>query len=387
MADSLRDRHVKRTLARLDELSGYKVAQGDPDVRGWDVVADDGRRLGEVKHLIADPAAMVIRYLEVELDPSVSAGGDRQTLIPIGAVRLDRARDRVILDALSAVDTVALPTYPGGANIPRDYENTLRDRFARGRSDAERPAGAAPTANAPRPDAGPAGARDGDTEDEDYYSGSLYDTGRFSQTREPSRPPDAPAAAARDGEARMTLAEEQLDISKRAVQAGEVGVRKVVETEHVTQRVPVVREEVTVERRPVSADSSQEVTVTDDEIRIPILEERLVVEKRVVPVEEIIIRKRAVTEERTVEADLRRERAHVDEDRLAAPGAPSAAKTPGAGTVPGAPDDRIQLDVGPDGIRRPRRVADVADDVKDRVDGDPRSVPGPDPTDRPERRA
>ena len=82
--------------------------------------------------------------------------------------------------------------------------------------------------------------------------------------------------------------------------------------------MPVTREEVTVERRPLSADAGQDVTITDDEIRIPVMEEQLLVEKRIVPKEEIVIRKRAVTEEKTVEADLRRERVDYDEDQVRA---------------------------------------------------------------------
>jgi uncharacterized protein (TIGR02271 family) len=293
MADPDRPTDGTRGLARLDELRGYKVAEGSYDVRGWTVVADDGRPIGEVKHLIADPAAMTVRYLEVELDRDVSPRADRRTLVPVGAVQLDEERDLVLVDAIAAVDTVTLPTYPAGAEITRDYEASLRDRFddLRGRAGAPRAA-----------DAPPAADREGD----DFYADDLYDTGRFDAAVRRLR--------RRDDEARLTLSEEELDIRKRQVAAGEVGVRKTVETEHVEQQVPVVREEVTVERRPVSADSSQEVTVTDDEIRIPVLEERLVVEKRVVPVEEIVIKKRGITESQTVEADLKKERVDVDRD-------------------------------------------------------------------------
>lgn len=53
------------------EGSGYKVADGDPDVRGWAVIGNDGRRIGEVDDLLVDPAAMRVRYLEVRLDRSL----------------------------------------------------------------------------------------------------------------------------------------------------------------------------------------------------------------------------------------------------------------------------------------------------------------------------
>ena len=47
-------------------------------------------------------------------------------------------------------------------------------------------------------------------------------------------------------------------------------------------------------------------------VRVPIVEEELVVERRPVVKEVLVIRKRAVRDERVVEADLRREQLHVD---------------------------------------------------------------------------
>ena len=59
---------------------------------------------------------------------------------------------------------------------------------------------------------------------------------------------------------------------------------------------------VTVER---TADGGEVV-------RVPIVEEELVVERRPVVKEVLVIRKRAVRDEQVVEADLRREQLHVD---------------------------------------------------------------------------
>ena len=55
-----------------------------------------------------------------------------------------------------------------------------------------------------------------------------------------------------------------------------------------------------------------EVQETDDEIRIPVVEEELVVEKRPVVKEELVIKKSEVTRQQKVEADLRRERVDVE---------------------------------------------------------------------------
>src|SRR5688572_8385324 len=60
-------------IAPLKELKDYKVAKEDPDVRGWNVIGRDGRMVGEVHDLLVDTGEMRVRYLDVELDPSLLA--------------------------------------------------------------------------------------------------------------------------------------------------------------------------------------------------------------------------------------------------------------------------------------------------------------------------
>ncbi len=120
----------------------------------------------------------------------------------------------------------------------------------------------------------------------------------------------------RGTEERMTLSEEELAVGTRQVRAGEVEVEKRVETEHVRREVPLTHEEVTVERRPIEGGmvaGGLNNTIGEDHIRVGLTAEEAVVEKRVVPKEELVVRKQEVTEERTVEADLRSERAEVRE--------------------------------------------------------------------------
>jgi uncharacterized protein (TIGR02271 family) len=88
-----------------------------------------------------------------------------------------------------------------------------------------------------------------------------------------------------------------------------------VETEHVSRPVTLEREEVTVERRPVAdgvARAAADDTMGEREIRVPIIEEELVIEKRPVVKEELVIRTRQVTEEKEIHADVRRERVDID---------------------------------------------------------------------------
>jgi uncharacterized protein (TIGR02271 family) len=116
------------------------------------------------------------------------------------------------------------------------------------------------------------------------------------------------------GGSRIARVEEELAIGKRALQTGEVLVRKTVETEHVRRPVTRVREEVEVERRPVErAAGAADVDIREGEVRVPIMEEEVVVEKRPVVKEEVVIKKRAVEETEQVETELKKERIDVDE--------------------------------------------------------------------------
>ena len=111
---------------------------------------------------------------------------------------------------------------------------------------------------------------------------------------------------------RMTLSEEQLRVGKHVTESGAVDVHKTVRSQRMEKDVPVMHEEVEVERRPLSADSSTRATIREDEINVPLRSEEAFVEKRTVPREEVVIRKKLVAGEQHVEADLRHEQVDVD---------------------------------------------------------------------------
>jgi uncharacterized protein (TIGR02271 family) len=114
-----------------------------------------------------------------------------------------------------------------------------------------------------------------------------------------------------DDQRRITLSEEELAVGKREHRAGEVGISKHVESEHVRESVPLRREEVEIERRPIQGEMRGSGRIEEENIRIPVREEEVVAEKRVVPKEELVVKKRTVEERETVEADLRREHADI----------------------------------------------------------------------------
>jgi len=245
----------------------------------------DGRLLGAVNELLVDVSSLEVTYLEVAPagDASQARGLDFSH-VPIDGVDIDSEAKVVVIPWLAtrsrtAADAHAAPEAPAAAT--RRVE-------------------ARPVAEHPRHVARP----------------SSREVQR-APVAEPAPPRvvQQPAGDVANNEPlRVQRAEEVLDVGTRRVNAGRIGIRKRVETEHVTQPVTTQRNEVTMERRPVDADQTRatQPSVNQGEIRIPVVEEQIVVEKRPIVKEEIVIRTNQVTETQRIEADVRKERVDVD---------------------------------------------------------------------------
>jgi uncharacterized protein (TIGR02271 family) len=123
-------------------------------------------------------------------------------------------------------------------------------------------------------------------------------------------------ASGENQEARIPLAEEELVAEKKVRQAGEVRVRKEVVEEQKQVSVPVMREEVVVERTaadrtPASGDAP---IFQEAEVAIPVMEEEVEVRKRPVVREEVRVGKEVHQEQRTASATVRREDVDVERD-------------------------------------------------------------------------
>jgi uncharacterized protein (TIGR02271 family) len=115
---------------------------------------------------------------------------------------------------------------------------------------------------------------------------------------------------------RIQLRGEVLRTFRERVQRGEVRLRKEVVTEKKTLEVPVTREELVVERVPVSGQEAAKAGEigSDQEIRVPLSEERARVEKQPIVSDEVRVGKRAVQKTEQVSEDVRHEELRVDKD-------------------------------------------------------------------------
>ena len=114
----------------------------------------------------------------------------------------------------------------------------------------------------------------------------------------------------------MTLSEERLDVGTRSEEVGRARLRKYVVTENVTETVPVSREEVRIEREPITdaniGNAMDGPAISEEEHEVTLHAETPVVAKEAVPVERVRLDKTTVTEQATVSEGLRKEEIEVD---------------------------------------------------------------------------
>jgi uncharacterized protein (TIGR02271 family) len=116
----------------------------------------------------------------------------------------------------------------------------------------------------------------------------------------------------------MTRSEEELQVGKTTRERGRARLKKYVVTEEVTQTVPVQREEVRVEREPITEGNVDQATdgpaISEEEHEVTLHEEQVVTSKQAVPKERVRLEKDTVTEEQQVSEELQKERIEADGD-------------------------------------------------------------------------
>src|SRR5215207_9687052 len=132
---------------------------------------------------------------------------------------------------------------------------------------------------------------------------------------------DAPGTVGRDTSGpttddAMTRSEEELRVGTAEREAGRARLRKYVVTEDVQQTVPVKREEVRVEREPITDANVGKATdgpaISEEEHEVVLHEEEVVADKRAVPKERVRLDKDVEVDDKTVNETVAREEIEVD---------------------------------------------------------------------------
>jgi uncharacterized protein (TIGR02271 family) len=114
----------------------------------------------------------------------------------------------------------------------------------------------------------------------------------------------------------MTRSEEELSVGTQQRETGRARLRKYVVTEEVQKTVPVRREEVRIEREPITEGNVDSATegpaISEEEHEVTLHAEEPVVDKQVVPKERVRLDKETVEEERQVSETVAKEQIEVD---------------------------------------------------------------------------
>jgi uncharacterized protein (TIGR02271 family) len=143
-----------------------------------------------------------------------------------------------------------------------------------------------------------------------YQTGTAgYDTDRDTVGHDTSGPTTDNA---------MTRSEERLQVGTERQQVGKARLRKYVVTEQQQTTVPVSREEVRIEREPITdANIGQAMdgpAISEEEHEVTLHADRAVVDKETVPVERVRMDTQTVTEEQTVGGEVRKEQIELDDE-------------------------------------------------------------------------
>jgi uncharacterized protein (TIGR02271 family) len=228
---------------------------------GYELYDQAGEKIGKVDDLFVDEQDNP-EYIGVKMGFLATSS----TLIPMAIVTVDESAGRLVTSA-EKEKVKSGPTFDDDREITPEYENEVHSYYGLQRTETTE-------------ERGTYGAYTGETTDED--------------------------------ELRVQRSEEELRAGTREREAGALNVRKRVVSERERLEVPTRREEVTVDRVPLEGEAS-EAQIGDDEVRMPVTEEEVVVEKRPVAKEEVRIRKDVVEDTEVVEEDVRKEEVDVDD--------------------------------------------------------------------------
>ncbi|WP_262714329.1 PRC and DUF2382 domain-containing protein [Adhaeribacter soli] len=199
---------------RLQTLSGsnFEIAENEPNIKGWTIKDQDGRKIGEVDDLIFDAETFKVRYIVMDLEGNVLDLEPRNVLVPIGLVELDAKDDDVILPGVTADHLRALPRFDKD-RLDRTTESEVVAAF---KDMGNKPTG----------------------------SGSgFYDQERFDEERAYRNRPATGKS--------IPIIEEQMKVGKKEVETGGARLRTRIVEKPVEKDVTLRQEHVKVERRPV----------------------------------------------------------------------------------------------------------------------------------------
>jgi uncharacterized protein (TIGR02271 family) len=292
--------------------------------RGQDLTDSSGDKIGKIEEIYLDTDTNEPEWALVH----TGLFGTKQTFVPIrdaseadGSLSVPFAKDQV-KDA---------PKVDPDGQLSQEEESELYRHYGMNYSESDSDSGLGEGAGGAT---GTAGSRFSSSGDADYESGTTtsdatytertstgdtdYDRDTTSSGSFGGAPPVGDDVSGPETDNAMTRSEEELAVGTRQREAGRARLKKYIVTDEVQETVPVQREELRVEREPItdanvdSATSGKELS--EEEHEVVLHEEEAVVEKRVVPKERVRLDKDVEVEDRTVSESVAREEIEIEGD-------------------------------------------------------------------------
>jgi uncharacterized protein (TIGR02271 family) len=266
---------------------------------GADVVDSTGNKIGTVDNVWVDDATNELEFVGVKTGwlfgkTHVIPCADAQ--ISDGQISVPYAEDQ-IKDA---------PSYSADDELSPEDEQQVYSYYGLDRTTAPSPTGLA---------SGESGTGFGSNDSGSGYAGTQTEYAT-SETGYNDLGTSTDTTTGTESDS-VRLHEEELNVGKRQVEAGQVRLRKMVNTEHQEVPVELQREQVEIERVPVSESDSISDNASafqDQEIDVPVMREEPVVGKETRTTGEVRLNKTVSTETETVGGDVRKEDVQVEGD-------------------------------------------------------------------------
>lgn len=262
------------------------------NVIGRDVIGSEGQKIGTAGQVYFDDVSGQPDWVTV----NTGLFGMNESFVPLHSAQFSEDRLTVPFDKDTVKDAPNIDPSDGHLS-PEDEAELYRyyGMDSQYESDTPLPRQTG-TSDVARGESG--GAR---FTDEDGVSDNDGMSGRTSD----------PGVAEDDA---MTRSEERLQVGTESRQTGRARLRKYVTTEEQTVTVPVTREEVRVEREPITDENRGEALsgpdITEDAYEVTLHEEQPVVATEAVPVERVRLEKEQVTDQEEVTGQVRKE--HIE---------------------------------------------------------------------------
>ncbi|MDQ4488857.1 PRC and DUF2382 domain-containing protein [Sinomonas sp. ASV486] len=275
------------------------VTREDMDVLGrgsGDVLGQDGEKIGAIGELYIDDQTDQPSWVTVK----TGLFGMKESFVPLDGAMV-RGEDLTVPYTKDQVKDA--PRVDPDGHLEPGEEDRLYDHYGRNGGPAQ---GIVETSAPTKGDTGEVFDEGGSA-----YGGTERTVGETGRTGPVGGDTSGPTT-----DDAMTRSEERLHVGTEQRETGRARLRKYVTTENVTKTVPVQREEVRLEREPITDENRDAAMdgpdLSEEEHEVTLHEERPVVDTETVPVERVRLGTETQTDERTVSRDTAKE--HIEAD-------------------------------------------------------------------------